>query len=148
VLNSVHDKDWLGNDLGETTIKFYDNTDTEITGGNLNQAYLDANCTRTDIRFTPLVNWGMRGTYCSPLIAPTSDLFVWAFLYDAGTASTVDFGNGGFNLLFIDNKGRVGANEENFVFFDQGSYLHWIFRHAAGQKCRIQCVKEMARRAF
>lgn len=148
VLNSRHDKNYLEIDSTESVMKFYRADNTEIVSPT--QPDLDSECTRTDLIFTPSVEFGMRAAYSSQISPPNQPVYAWAFVAswvpEYGQAIPLPMSEGGFNMEFVDARKPNGVDEDNFVYFLQGSYFHWIVRHPVGFQHRMQLVFQTARK--
>ena len=113
-LNSFHDKDYNNVDFGWTTMKFYEGpagSETEITGGNLNQTYLDANCTRTDLQFMPDKDYMLLGAGVAQLAETTESVYLWGLIFDMDSPydisiPPVELVEGGINLKYLRDKDR------------------------------------------
>ena len=151
LLNSIHDKNKLDVAHTDHTLSFYRADNTEITGGDLNQTYLDANCARTDMTWDPTHAWAIRAAYCSHTEVPTQAVYGWIDSkvllpsppYPPGIYFNWPFADGGFNFEFVAPQGRIGASEDNFTFFSTDDSLIWTFRHPVGFNHRIQCVMDI-----
>ena len=150
-LDSIHDRDKLDVDHNDHTLKFYRADNTEITAADLNQPYLDANCVRTDLEWSPSHHWGIRAAYCSHTDVPNEAVYGWIDSkillpsppYPPGIYYNWPFADGGFNFEFVAPQGRIGASEDNFINFKDTDGLIWTFRHSAGFNHRIQCVMDI-----
>lgn len=166
-LDSIHEKDSDNNDIGWTSLKFYEGShgsETEITSGsgNLNQTYLDSNCTMTDVYWHPDEDFIIFGGYASQLESPSEDVYSWTgapALYDAYGGVKHWYTQGGINLRFQDAKFRHGVEKQS------GTKLYYRteighpsgpqviganrfvfrFRHSAGYKLRLQSLFIIAR---
>lgn len=146
-MNSVHDKDRNGNDLGDTTLKFYDASWTELT----TQAAIDAGCVHTVVRFQPSTEYGVKACYCTQIVQPTSNIYAYVSLVTPTelpspnpSAVFAPMGNGGFNMAFVAPAGRIGLDEPSYIFLQAAQYIRWQFDHAVGETHRIQCVMELS----
>lgn len=152
-LGSIHEKDINDNDIGWAILKFYEAGDVEITGGNLNQAYLDTNCVRTDLAWMPDVDYMVKGGWVSQITTPTVDVYVWTVGADldaiyGGPQAT--FLEGGLNMAFaapltlmgLDGVAAKRLNYNHPLLGDGAgtNRMRFIIRHPVGFNHRLQCV--------
>jgi hypothetical protein len=79
-LNSGYSKKSDGADFGFMSMKFYKDvsgTETEITGDDLNQSFLNSNCIKTIVDWEPTHNYEMIGGFLKQISAPTESVRVW-----------------------------------------------------------------------
>lgn len=144
-LNSVHDKDKERNDLGATTIKYYDDSFVELTSPS--QATLDSDCAVTVVKFQPSTEWGVRAVLLGHKEATTNHIYVNAdvnVLVAPSTYSTLPQANGGLDLYFVGPYEHKGVKDENFVFFTSNDFIEFHIDHGIGVKHEIQCIMDIA----
>jgi hypothetical protein len=101
-LNSAFNEDKDGNDLGFTTLKFYDSGDTELTAGT--QAELDANCVKTVFTWEPTQDIDVIGGLLEQPTPADEDIRMWIIAIPNLTPAqggSVPFTQGGINLRYI-----------------------------------------------
>jgi hypothetical protein len=79
-LNTIVSKKEDGTDYNFATAKFYklDNgSEVEITGDDLNQEFLDANCVKTVIDWEPTHDYDIIGGSLKQKDVPTEDVYLW-----------------------------------------------------------------------
>lgn len=160
-LNSIHEKTWDNSNIGWSSLKFYEGTvgsETEITGANLNQTYLDSNCNMTELWWMPDEDYIIFGGYASQLESPTEDVYSWTsapHLDAAYGGSQHLYTEGGINLRFQNSKYRHGIEKQSGTLL---KYSHptlgdgkgtnrfvFRFRHSAGYNLRVQSLFIIAR---
>ena len=106
-LSSIFNEDKDGNDLGFTTIKFYNSSDTELTAGT--QTELDNNCVKTVLTWEPGHDYEILGANIEQASTPTTDVRLWVTAVPDLTPAqggSIPFIQGGLNLR------RIGAGGE------------------------------------
>lgn len=155
-LGSVHEKDADNIDIGWSTLKFYEGSpgsETEITGANLNQTYLDANCTMTENWWMPDIDYIIFGGYLAQLEKALQDVYSWTAaprLDDAYGGAVHWYSQGGVNLNFQTELYRYGVEKQagtimNYSHPQLGAgkgtnRMVFRFRHSAGYKLRVQNI--------
>ena len=107
-LNSLYNKDRTEIDLAFTTIKYYDNTDTELTAGT--QTELDNNCVKTVITWEPAFDYEILGATFFQSTVPTGNVRVWVTAVPDLTPAqggSISFVQGGLNLKRLGNSGEL-----------------------------------------
>ena len=143
--NSIHDKNYLDEDISAHTIKFYDEFDAELT----TQAGIDTSCVKTVISFDPSRVWAIRGAYTRQVAVPNAPVYVWMnFKIDMnhlvpGLVVRNPYANGGLNMEFQNAYESVGDEGENYSFFTANDGIEWIIRHDAGLKHRIRVIYQL-----
>ena len=148
VLGSIYHKDVDGTDLGETTIKFYDNVDTEIT----TQGTADTDCVKTVLEFEPTYDYEIIGGTIKTEDAVTSDYRVWVIAVpdltpaQGGTKVMVE----NINLKFVDPNNGVEADgrASKLMTYDATYHtnkLQVTVKHPTGGKKKILLALELYR---
>ena len=148
VLGSIYHKDVDGVDLGDTTIKFYNNADTEIT----TQGTADTDCVKTVIEFEPTYDYEIIGGTIKTEAEVTSDYRVWVIAVpdltpaQGGTKVMVE----NINLKFIDpNNGVEADGRVSKLMTHDATYhtnkLQVVVKHPAGGKKKILLALELFR---
>ena len=145
-LNSVHDRDKAGNDLGTTTIKFLDSNRDELVSPT--QETLDSSCAYTVCRFQPSGDWGIRGVTTGHKAATNENIYVNAdvniLVHPAPVYLTLPQANGGMNLYYVAPYEHRGVSEDNFVYFTSNDFIEWDITHPTGHNHRIQCILQLS----
>lgn len=155
--DSVHEKDYLNQDIGWSSLKFYKTVNGEDVEC-IDQADRDLNCTRTDLEWMPNMDYMIKGGWVSQFQDLDEDLYAWV---QAGVldpqygVSPVTFAEGGINLRYIAQKTPTGLDGVAGTIL---SYSHpllgpglgtnkirFVLRHSAGKKQRIQCIMDIFR---
>lgn len=142
-LDSVYNKDYLGNDLGFATIKYYDNTDTELVSPT--QATLDTDCVRTDLLFEPTHDMEVIGGKLKQRTAPAEDVRMWIIAVPdvpKVMGGSVDFTQGGLNLYDLGDNATYDIDGKTAKMMSYDALYHTnkfqvILRHGAGFQCRV-----------
>ena len=158
-LNSIHEKDLDNNDIGWASMKFYKDdagSEVEITGGDLNQTFLDANCIRTDLLWMPTSDYQIKGGQIAQNTIPTEDVYIWAVGADLDAiygGPQITFLEGGLNLAFAPSNELMGMDgvaasllEYSHPLLGDGkgtNRIRFINRHSAGFQHRLQAVFEL-----
>jgi hypothetical protein len=148
-LNSLIDKDFEGNDYGHCSLKFYKDDGggglAEITGGDLNQGFLDANCIRTivEINLDYVAELDSAEMYVPSTLAGTETDWKFAFVLAPTTVAKMGL-TGQIRPQF--HKGdkimlgsgvevmKIEPNKLGGVDLPGGHILHLIFDHSVGAK--------------
>lgn len=101
-INSIHNTDLAGVDLGYSAIRFYSSNGTQLTSGT--QLELTLSCVRTEIDWEPTHDIELKGAYIAQNLAPTSDIYLYIravpdVVKEYG--GSVDFSTGGLNLKHL-----------------------------------------------
>lgn len=99
-LNSIYNKDKDGNDLGFTTIKFYDNEGVELT----DQEDIDTDCVKTVVNWEPTFDYDIIGGVVKQSSLPSDNVRVWIIGVPdipAGSGGSKMFLTGGVNLKYM-----------------------------------------------
>lgn len=155
--DSIHEKDYLNQDIGWSSLKFYKTVNGEDVEC-VDQADRDLNCTRTDLEWMPNMDYMIKGGWVSQFQDLDEDLYAWvqAGILDPQYGVTpVTFAEGGINLRYIAPKTPTGLDGVAGTIL---SYSHpllgpglgtnkirFVLRHSAGKKQRIQCIMDIFR---
>jgi len=153
--NSIHEKDWLNNNLGFSSLKFYKVVDNEEVECE-NQEDIDNNCIRTDLLWMPPFDYAIKSGYVSQKNVPSDNVYVWVVAVDLDIeygGPQVVFAEGGINLTYVDSKIKAGLDGVSATVLSYShpilgegigtNRLRFIVRHPAGFKHRIQAVFEI-----
>lgn len=152
-LNSIYSKKVDGTDYGFSTLKFYksvSSVDTLITGNDLNQDYLDANCIKTVIEWEPNHDVEIIGGLLKQIDAPSEDVRLWV----VGVPDIPAAYGGSKPFVVNTNMKFIGTEEGIRVDGRAPKYLQYnatyhttkmqlIFRHPAGFKHKMHMVFEL-----
>lgn len=147
-LNSLVDKDVDGSSLSNSTIKFYDNNDTELT----TQAELDSSCVKTVIDWEPPWDYEIIGGTFRQLNVPASDTVMHVIAVPdipAGSGGSIPFVNN-INLRFVGTEDRIEANGRTSKHLTYSASLHTnklriIVEHNVSVQHRMQIQFEIFR---
>jgi hypothetical protein len=146
-LNSVHEKDWMNNDIGWSVIKFYDANDNELD----TQDDIDLYCVRSDLAWMPTKDYMIKAGFIAQVSAPNENVYAWclgADLIPAYGGPQAVFCEGGINLDYVNSRERIGLNGVAGTRLDYNggigsNRIRFVFRHPAGFKHRVQCAMEI-----
>jgi hypothetical protein len=163
-LNSLYEKNWLGNDRGCSSIKFYDSNGTELVAGT--QAELDSSCVETRITFNPDFDYEIISGKVDIVSSPSSDVRMWVmggvidnttnlpWEYPAasGIYHAKEFA-GGLNFKYIDNSQETETDGRASKFMPKTktgvpfncNQFQIRMRHDAGVKCKFMLIFEYFR---
>jgi hypothetical protein len=102
-LNSVFNEDMDGNDLGFSTLKFYNSSDVELVAND--QAELDANCVKTVATWEPDQDVEVIGGVLEQPVVTANNVRMWIRAIPDLTVAqggSVPFAEGGINLKYIN----------------------------------------------
>jgi hypothetical protein len=108
-IDSVHEKDWMNNDIGWCHLKFFDADNVEL----LEQNDIDANCVRTDVEWMPNIDYMIKGGFIGQITQPAENIYVWTqgvILPDWAGGPQATFGEGGINMIYVGAHERVGLD--------------------------------------
>ena len=152
-LNSIYSKKVDNSDYGFGVIKFYKDvsgTETQITGDDLNQDYLDVHCIKTIIEWEPTHDVEIIGGMMKQQAAPTEDVRLWVVgvpdvpaNYGGSKPFVVNT-----NLRFIGTEEGIKVDGRAPKFLSYSATYHttkmqMIFRHSAGFKHKLHMVFEL-----
>jgi hypothetical protein len=145
-LASIVNKDKDGDDLGFSTIKLYDDEDTEITV----QATADTECVKTVVDWEPTFDYEVIGGAIKMTQDTTEDIYVYVIAVPDLTPA--QGGSKNFvccvNMKFIKGGDEVKADGRSSKRLDYNATYHTnkmriIMTHDAGIKCDFLMVFEM-----
>jgi hypothetical protein len=151
-LDSVYCKSYDNTDRGFVSVKFYkdDNgSEVEITGTDLNQAFLDANCIRTDVEWEPTHDYEIVGGMISTYDNLVNDFRVWVVAVpDIPAPNGSKEMCGGVNLRYYEPKHQLSVDGKvtKTLKFDTNYHtnkLKFVLRHQSGEKCNLQVVLDL-----
>jgi hypothetical protein len=152
-LSSIEENKASGAAFGFTALKFYklDNgSEVEITGGDLNQTFLDANCVKTVMDWEPTHDYEILGGLLKQIEKPTENVRVWV----VGVPDVPEAYGGSkefvtnVNMLYIGDLDGVKVDGRAPKYLTYSSSLHTnkmrlIVRHSVGFKHKIMMVFEI-----
>lgn len=152
--NSIHERDYLNQDIGWAELRFYNAAGDDITESS--QAVLDSECVRTDLSWMPNQDYMIKGGLIAQIEAPTQNVYVWAqgaVLDDQYGGPQVTFAEGGINMCYVGPRDRVGLNGvsgtmmyHTHTLLGPGAgtnKLRFVVRHPAGLKHSLQAMFEI-----
>lgn len=153
--DSIHEKDWLNEDLGFSSLKFYKVVNGEEVECS-DQTDIDANCIRTDLLWMPPFDYSIKSGWIAQKSVPETNMYVWALGADLdadyGGPQAV-FAEGGINLTYVDARTRAGLDgvSATVLYYAHPQLgpgagtnrIRFVVRHGAGIKHRIQAVLEI-----
>lgn len=148
-LSSVFNEDVDGNDLGFTTIKYYDNTDTELVAGT--QTELDNNCVKTVVDWEPTQDIDVIGGILEQASTPSSDVRLWVVAVPDLTVAqggSVPFTQGGINLRYVNNNIDLDGKTAKTLSYNATYHTNKfriIVKHNAGYQCPIHMLFKIFR---
>jgi len=157
-IGNIHEKDYLDNDIGWSTCKFYKD---DGQGGEIecvDQADRDINCTRTDLEWMPDMDYMIKGGWVAQMSTPSVEIYVWAqaaVLPDIYGGPQATFAEGGINLRYMDSKQRNGLDgvAGTILYYNHPQLgpgvgtnkIRYVVRHPAGHRHRLQCIFDLFR---
>jgi hypothetical protein len=150
--DSIHEKDWENEDLGYSSLKFYDANGDELTDQN----DIDTDCVRTDLLWMPPFDYSIKSGWVAQKAVPATNMYVWALGADLDVAyggPQSVFAQGGINLTYVDARTRAGLDgvSGTILYYNHPQLgdgagtnrIRFVVRHEAGVKHRIQAVFEL-----
>jgi len=148
VLGSLYHKDVTGADLNEATIKFYNESGTELT----TQGSCDTDCVKTVIAFEPTWNYEIIGGTIKSIDVITENVRVWVV-----AVPDISYANGGskvmaqcVNLKFVDPDNGIEVDGRASKLMKYSATYHtnklaFTFKHPAGFKVPLMIAFEAFR---
>lgn len=153
--DSIHEKNWLNEDIGFSELKFYKVVSGEEVECS-DQTDIDANCIRTDLLWMPDHDYAIKSGYIAQKTVPSENVYVWALGADLDAAyggPQACFADGGINLTYVDAKTKAGLDgvSASMMLYSHPSLgdgagtnrIRFVVRHSAGFKHRLQAVFEI-----
>lgn len=152
-LSSIYSKKADNSNYGFGTIKFYElvnDVETEITGQNLNQDYLDINCIKTIIDWEPNHDVEMIGGMFKQINIPSEDVRLWVVgvpdVPEAYGGSKPFCVNINLKFMGVEEGVRVDGRAAKYMTYNDVYHttkLRLIFRHPAGFKHKALMIFEL-----
>jgi hypothetical protein len=152
-LNSMISKKVDNTDYGFAVMKFYklDNgSEVQITGDDLNQEFLDANCIKTVVEWEPTHDLEVIGGMLKQSAAPETDLRLWVVgvpdvpaAYGGSKPFCV---NVNLKYTAAEEGIRVDGRAPKFLQYSAQNHtnkLQLIFRHNTGIKHKLHMIFEL-----
>ena len=150
-LNSIVSKKHDATNWGFTVMKFYklvNDVETEITGDDLNQTFLDANCIKTIIDWEPTFDIDIVGGMLRQISAPSESVDLWII---AAPDIPAQYGGSklfvsNLDLRFMGEGLNVDGKAPKFVAYDatyHSGKFRIILRHPAGFQHPLHMVFEI-----
>ena len=147
-LNSVYNKDEDGNDLGFTTIKYYNVNDVELVAGT--QAELDTDCVKTVFTWEPDQDIDVIGGVLEQPTPTTNDVRLWVTaIPDLPVPNgSVPFTTGGINLKYISGNIDIDGKTAKTLPYNATYHTNKFritVRHDAGDKYPVHMLFKIYR---
>jgi hypothetical protein len=153
VKDSNYSKKVDGTNYGFTSMKFYKDvsgTETEITGSDLNQTYLDANCIKTVIDWEPAHDLEVIGGMLKQQGTPSEDVRLWVIgvpdVSEAYGGSKPFVVNTNLKYIGIEEGVKVDGRAPKYMTYSSTYHttkLRLMFRHSAGFKHKMHMIFEL-----
>ena len=142
-----------GTPYGFSALKFYktvDGADVQITGDDLNQTFLDSNCTKTVLDWEPNHDYELMGGQFFQKSRPTDDVELWVVGVPdvpAAYGGSKEFISQ-LDLAYIDvGQGiKIDGRAPKYLTYNATYHtnkMRFIFRHPAGYKHEMHIVFEI-----
>lgn len=148
-LNSLFNEDVDGNDLGFTSIKYYDNTDTELVAGT--QLELDNNCVKTVVDWEVSQDIEVIGGLLEQSTTPSTDVRMWVIAIPDLTVEqggSIPFAQGGINLRYMANAIDIDGKTPKLLPYDATYHTNkfrMIVKHDVGIQCPVHMLFKLFR---
>jgi hypothetical protein len=152
-IDSVYSKKVDGTNYGFSTMKFYKDAsgvETEITGEDLNQAYLDANCIKTVMDWEATHDLEIIGGFLKQLSTPSDDVRLWVVgvpdVSEAYGGSKPFVVNVNLKYIGLEEGVRVDGRAPKYMTYSATYHtnkIRMMFRHAAGTKRKLSMIFEL-----
>jgi hypothetical protein len=148
-LNSVFNLKIDGTSFNYCQIKFFESVngvDSEITGGNLNQTYLDSNCIKTQVDWEPIHDYELIGGFFNQTQIPSDDVRLWLIgvpdIPEAYGGSKLFISNINLKYIGLESGVKVDGRSSKAVAYSATYHtnkMRLTLRHPAGynHKCQI-----------
>lgn len=153
VLSSEFSKKADNSNYGFTSMKFYKldgSSEVEITGGDLNQTFLDSNCVKTIVDWEPNHDIELIGALLKIASIPTEDIRMWAIgvpdVPEAYGGSKPFATNINIRYLGLEEGVRVDGRVSKLMVYSASyhtSKMRLIFRHPTGFKHKFHMIFEL-----
>ena len=152
-INSINEKDAANTSLGFSTFKYFElisGVETEITGGNLNQTYLDSNCIKTQMDWEPTHDHELIGGLFNQIVVPSEDVRLW--IVGVPHIPSIYGGSKTFvsnvSLAYIGLEGgiRIDGRAPKALAYSNvyhSNVMRIILRHPAGLNHKAQILFEI-----
>lgn len=151
--DSLHSKDYLGNNRSDITVKFYDSEGAEVTTpGALNVN--EASIVRTEVLFKPAYDYEMVSGSIRQDTTATQDVRLWVVggIIELGGTYVKEFA-GGINLRYIgsDEEFKTDGRASKYMKKDivgvpyQANQIKLILKHPAGLQHKLMITLEFFR---
>lgn len=135
-LNSLNNINYNGNDIGDISIIFYNNQDTELTTQN----DIDSGCVKTQVIFEPTYSFEILAGDLRLITTPAVDINCFYVMNTGTDNEKVRCKN--FNLKYMTEKYHMcDGKSTDLVKYVEGQHLtkmDMFFLHPAGTKCSMQ----------
>jgi hypothetical protein len=144
----TYNKDYLGNDLNEVTIRLFDINDVEIT----DQAIADTSCVKTVVTVKPDYDFEVIEGDLYQHTRPTEDIRLWtlAGIPELGPSYVKVFANG-VNLRFMSPDDHIESDGRSSKFMIKdiegvpfnANQFQFIIKHSEGFKHELMILLEL-----
>lgn len=151
-LSSICEAKADNTNFGYSTIKFFklvSGVETEITGDDLNQTYLDANCVKTQLDWEPTHDYELIGGMLHQTEVPSSNVRLWIVGVPdvpAAYGGSKEFVTG-INLKFFSDQGVIlDGRAPKWLTYSATVHtnkMRFIIRHDAGVKHQLHICMEV-----
>ena len=153
VKDSNYAKKADGTNFGFTVMKFYKDvsgTETEITGDDLNQTFLDANCVKTIIDWEPTHDVEIVGGFLKQSSIPSTDVRMWVVgvpdVPEAYGGSKLFASNINLKYVGLEDGVKVDGRAPKYLTYSATNHtnkIRLILRHGAGVKHKLSMIFEI-----
>ena len=145
-LDSVYNKDSDGNDLGFTSIKYYNANNDELIAPN--QGTLDTDCVKTVITWEPTYDYEIIGGTLYQSTIPANDVRLWIIAVPDLTVEqggSVPFAEGGLNLKHMGTGAIMELDGKSPKLMSYNNTYHTnkfqlIVKHSVGDQNPLMLV--------
>jgi hypothetical protein len=152
VISSVYEKKADNSNFYFSSLKFFKDvsgTETEITGDDLNQTFLDSNCIKTQLDWEPTHDYELVGGMLQQQAVPSSSVRLWIVGVPdvpAAYGGSKEFVTN-IDLKFFSDKGIIlDGRAPKFLAYSATYHtnkMRFVFRHNAGFKHKIHINMEI-----
>lgn len=152
-LDSIYSRKPDNTDYNFHTIKFYKDVsgaEVEITGDDLNQTFLDANCIKTIVDWEPTFDYEIVGGSLKQKSVPTEDVHLWVIgvpdIPEAYGGSKVFVTTVDLAYIGLEDGVKVDGRAPKYLTYsatNHTSKLRLVLRHPVGYKHKLHMLFEI-----
>lgn len=152
-LNSLYSKKPDNTDFGFGVMKFYKDvsgSEVEITGDDLNQTFLDANCIKTIVDWEPTHDVELIGGCLKQKTIPTQDVHLWVVgvpdISEQYGGSKPFVVNVDLAYIGLEDGVSVDGRAPKYLTYNATNHtskIRMIFRHPAGFNHKLHMIFEL-----